>query len=159
MLVPQTEALELPGKVERANAQSLTRKYAIRPHPTLSRRIRTEYTYPLGHLLFAAFLTLPLKFSRFPFVKKERRVNAFHMSWQAERQADNSQSPPTLPMTGLCDSVCVGKANNKVPIPQHLAHDPLHQTKDVKLTQLQNSRTMSVIGIVRVLSSRQKQKE
>ena len=153
MLVPQTEALELPGKVERANAQSLTRKYAIRPHPTLSRRIRTEYTYPLGHLLFAAFLTLPLKFSRFPFVKKERQVNAFRMSWQAMRQADNSQSPPTLPMTGLCDAVCVGKANNKVPIPQHLP-DSYPQAKVAK-----KSRTMSVTGIVRALSSRQKQKE
>ena len=144
MLVPLSEALVLPISVERANLQSLTRKYATRPHPTLTRKVRTECTYPLRHLPFAAFLT-EIEIYQISDSQEERQVNAFHMSFAA---------PPALPMTGLCDSVCIGKANNKVPIPQHLAPRSI-EAKSAKIAK--KSRTMSVTGTVRALSSRQKQ--
>ena len=86
------EALELPGKVERANLQKPHAEYVIRPMATLSRCNGRNIHIHISHLLFATVLTLPKKFSRFQAVKKERRVNAFIMS---------VAEPPALPVTGV----------------------------------------------------------
>lgn len=43
----------------------------------LSHWLLMEYTYPQG-IYCCLILDSDLKFSRFPSVKKERRVNAFH---------------------------------------------------------------------------------
>ena len=61
LLVPHLEALELPIGVERANLQ--------KPH--------AEYDISLSGTVVpsASFLT-PIEFSRFPSIRKERRVNA-----------------------------------------------------------------------------------
>lgn len=46
-----------PSLLNEQTCRSLTQNMLCAPYPTLSRRIRTEYTYPLRHLLFATFLT------------------------------------------------------------------------------------------------------
>ena len=92
--VPLIEALVLPIVAERANLQSLTQNM-IRQQPMLAhcRPVDDDYSYSLWHLLFATFLAT-IEFTRFRWVKKERRVNAFPKCL--------CRNPPALPTTGLC---------------------------------------------------------
>lgn len=66
-----------PVKSNEQTCRSLTQNMITTQPKTLTRLWPQNYIFT-RHLLFASFLTLPLKFSRFPFVKKERQVNAFH---------------------------------------------------------------------------------
>ena len=79
LLVPLFEALVLPGIVERANNAEASRRICYTSKVDALAPNRTKYTYPQRHLLFAAFLTIPKKFTRFRRVKKERRVNAISL--------------------------------------------------------------------------------
>ena len=79
LLVPLFEALVLPGIVERANNAEASRRICYTSKVDALAPNRTKYTYPLRHLPFAAFLTIPKKFTRFRRVKKERRVNAISL--------------------------------------------------------------------------------
>lgn len=68
----------MPGIVERANTQKPHAEYVYTPtvsaHAPAVGRIDI---YPHRHLPFAAFLTIPKKFSRFQAVKKERQGKRF----------------------------------------------------------------------------------
>jgi len=52
------------------------------------------WTYPLRHLPVASDLTTTVKFTRFPSVKNERRVNAFPLCMTPQ-----GRQPPTPPLT------------------------------------------------------------
>ena len=69
-----------------SNAEASRRICVIHQLLTLTRRLSVESTYPQRHLLLLQSW-LQLKFSRFPFVKKERRVNAFQNVCRPSRVA------------------------------------------------------------------------
>ena len=77
MLIPLSEALELPGKVERANNAEASRRICYTPIPN-ARAPDADGIYISTKTSTVCYIPdFTIEFSRFLIAKKERRVNAF----------------------------------------------------------------------------------
>lgn len=80
LLIPLSEALELPGKVERANNAEASRRICYTSIPNARAPDADGIYISTKTSTVCYILDFTIEFSRLLIAKKERRVNAFVMS-------------------------------------------------------------------------------